>query len=55
MGNIYKELYDAQRYGDDWTASNIRDRIRSLEEAASWNNTTVEALLNDDWKFSGGA
>ena len=55
MSNIYKQLYDAQRSGDDWTISNIKERIHDLEEAASWNNTTVDALTNEEYIFSGGA
>lgn len=55
MGNIYKELYEAERSGDSWTASNIREKIADLEETASLNNTSVDALTNDDWVFSGGA
>ena len=53
--NPYKDYYKAMNSGDEWAgvrAAEARERIKCLEEAASWNGTSVH--IDDEYRFSGG-
>lgn len=50
--NPYKDYYEAMRRDDEFSAidaSNARKRIKDLEDTASWNNCSVESLLEREW------
>lgn len=57
--NPYKDYYDAMNSNSEWSgvdAEKARRRIKDLEEEASWNGYSVDALLRarqDEWKDMG--
>lgn len=55
--NPYKVYYEASKSDDEWSEyrkSQARERIKELEEAASWNNES-SVTINDEYQFSGGS
>ena len=54
--NPYKDYYEACNRGDEWSgvdAAEARERIKELEDTASWNGCSVESLLDEPWEGMG--
>lgn len=54
--NPYKDYYRAMSRDDEWSgvdAAEAMERIKELEEAASWNGCSVESYLDEPWDGMG--